>query len=123
MVDESTLKLSFLVASLFLVSLLSSWYRKDPLVNSTPVLSSHPIADRVASQLAIIPTVGFSDPILSYFTALRYIFNGPPMLKDGYQKVTVPITCLPLSEPDPIVKTRLIQDRHIPEVEGACIRS
>ena len=42
-------------------------------------------------QLAVIPTVGFSDPLLSYFSALRLIFNGLPMLKYGYEKVTLSV--------------------------------
>jgi hypothetical protein len=40
------------------------------------------------SQLTAIPTVGFSDPILSYFSALRFVFDGLPMLKYGYEKVS-----------------------------------
>jgi hypothetical protein len=67
MIDGSTLRLSLLVASLFVAPLLSSWCKKDPL-------------------LAVIPTVGFSDSILSYFTALCFVFDGPPMLKYGYEK-------------------------------------
>ncbi|KAI9465132.1 cytochrome P450 [Lactarius psammicola] len=38
------------------------------------------------SQLEAIPTVGFSDPILSYLSALRFNLDGLPMLKDGYEK-------------------------------------
>ncbi|KAI9464594.1 cytochrome P450 [Lactarius psammicola] len=67
MVDESTLRLSFLVASFFVVSLFASWYRRDPLLDA-------------------IPTVGFSDPLLSYFSALRFNLVGPSMLKHGYKK-------------------------------------
>ncbi|KAH9036363.1 cytochrome P450 [Lactarius pseudohatsudake] len=66
MVDESTLRLSFLAASFFVVSLFASWYRRDPLLNA-------------------IPTVGFSDPILSYYSALRFNINGLPMLQYGYE--------------------------------------
>jgi len=67
MVDDSTLRLSFIVASLFVVSLFASLYRRDPLLEA-------------------IPTVGFSDPILSYFSALRFVFDGLSMLKYGYEK-------------------------------------
>jgi len=50
------------------MSLFISWYLKgDPLLNA-------------------IPAVGFSDPILSYFSALRYNFDGVRMLKEGYEK-------------------------------------
>ena len=38
-------------------------------------------------QLDIIPTVGFSDPILSYFSALRFSVDGVRMLREGYKKV------------------------------------
>ncbi|KAH9072825.1 cytochrome P450 [Lactarius deliciosus] len=67
MVDESALRLSSLIASIFVVSLFASWYRRDPLLDA-------------------IPTVGFSDPILSYLSALRYKIYGPSMLKYGYEK-------------------------------------
>ena len=40
------------------------------------------------SQLEAIPTVGFSDPILSYFSALRFVFDGLSMLQYGYEKVS-----------------------------------
>ena len=45
------------------------------------------LIDLGRSQLDAIPTVGFSDPILSYFSALRLKLNGLPMLKYGYEKV------------------------------------
>ncbi|KAI0002413.1 cytochrome P450 [Russula compacta] len=68
MADESFLRSSFLAGILVLVSLLLSWYRKrDPLLDA-------------------IPTVGFSDPILSYFSAIRYTFDGIRVLKEGYEK-------------------------------------
>ncbi len=38
-------------------------------------------------QLNAIPTVGFSDPILSYFSAFQWNFDGDRMLKEGYEKV------------------------------------
>jgi hypothetical protein len=41
-----------------------------------------------AYQLDAIPTVGFRDPILSYFSALQYWFDGIRMLREGYKKVT-----------------------------------
>ncbi|KAI9434726.1 cytochrome P450 [Lactarius indigo] len=67
MLDESTIGLSFLAASLFVVSLFASWYRRDPLLEA-------------------IPTIGFSNPILSYFSALRFMFHALPTLKHGYEK-------------------------------------
>jgi hypothetical protein len=88
MVDESTLRLSFIVASFFLVSFFASWYRRDPLVSSTIGLPLSSLIDFGDSQLDAIPTVGFSDPILSYFSALRFVFDSLPMLKYGYEKVS-----------------------------------
>ena len=38
-------------------------------------------------QLDAIPTVGFSDPILLYFSALRFWFDGDRMLREGCEKV------------------------------------
>ncbi|KAH9954865.1 cytochrome P450 [Russula dissimulans] len=71
------LRVSFLAGSFVVVSLFISWYlRRDPLLDA-------------------IPTVGFSDPILSYFSALKFNFDGIRMLKEGYEKV-VP---LPLNLP------------------------
>jgi hypothetical protein len=67
MVDDSTLGLSFIVASFFVFSLFASWYRRDPF-------------------LAAIPTVGFSDPIISYFSALRFVFDGLPCSNMGMTK-------------------------------------
>ncbi|KAN0126092.1 Cytochrome P450 [Lactarius tabidus] len=67
MVDDSSLSPSFLVASSLVVLLFAYWYKKDPLLDA-------------------IPTVGFSDPILSYFSALRFISNGLTMLEHGYEK-------------------------------------
>jgi hypothetical protein len=67
MVDDSTFRLSSLAASFFVAYLFASWYRRDPLLDA-------------------IPTVGYSDPILSYFSALRFLLNGVPMLNYGYEK-------------------------------------
>ncbi|KAI9441475.1 cytochrome P450 [Lactarius indigo] len=64
MVDESILKLWFLAASFLVVFIFASWYRRDPL-------------------LEVIPTVGFSDPILSYFSALRSSLVAFPDLNMG----------------------------------------
>jgi cytochrome P450 len=67
MVDDSTFRLSSLAASFFVVYLFASWYRRDPLLDA-------------------IPTIGYSDPILSYFSALHFLLNGLPMLDSGYKK-------------------------------------
>src|SRR5258708_4757174 len=37
-------------------------------------------------QLDAIPTVGYADPILSYFSALQFYFDGIRMFKEGYEK-------------------------------------
>ncbi|KAN0118523.1 Cytochrome P450 [Russula decolorans] len=70
MLDDSTLKTSFLVGLLFIVSLYVSRYFN---------LTGHPMLDA-------IPTVGFSDPILSYLSAVKFTFHGVRMLKEGYEK-------------------------------------
>jgi hypothetical protein len=38
------------------------------------------------SDLENIPSIGYSGPITSYFTALRYLWDGPNMIQKGYQK-------------------------------------
>jgi hypothetical protein len=43
--------------------------------------------EHTCPQLNAIPTVGFSDPILSYFSALKLNFGGGHILKEGYEKV------------------------------------
>ncbi len=50
------------------------------------------------SQLNAIPTVGFSDPILSYFTALRFVFDSHSMLKYGYENLKVIASVLIIEE-------------------------
>ncbi|KAF8477701.1 cytochrome P450 [Russula ochroleuca] len=66
--DEFSLRVSFLMGFFVVLSLfVSRYFRRDPMLDA-------------------IPTVGFSDPILSYFSALRFIFDGVRMLKEGYQK-------------------------------------
>jgi cytochrome P450 len=68
MPDELSLKVSFLAGVLFVLCLfVSRYFRCDPMLDA-------------------IPTVGFSDPILSYFSALQFNFDGVRMLKEGYQK-------------------------------------
>lgn len=81
-----------------------------------------------AYQLDAIPTVGFPDPVLSYFSALRFSFDGIRMLREGYQKVTQHsfsymhpssnklMTCLLLD------KTRSIQDCQFSKMDGARFR-
>jgi len=71
MADDSILEISFLAGLLIFVSLLITWYRSWD------------------SQLNAIPTVGFSDPILSYLSAFRCnVLDGTPTIKEGYEKVS-----------------------------------
>jgi hypothetical protein len=65
------------------------------------VLFTLSLNNATLSQLDAIPTVGFSDPILSYFSALRFYFDGVRMFKDGYEKVI----CFSLDAPF-LVSTR-----------------
>ena len=106
MVDGSTLGLSFIAASFFVVSLFTSWYRRDPLVSPTPFGPSHPgLIDLGRSQLEAIPTVGFSHPILSYFSALRFVFRGISMLKYGYEKVSASVFIADFSCPELVLRS------------------
>ena len=79
-------------------------------------------------QIDAIPTVGFSDPILSYFSALRFMFDDVRMLKEGYKKVTtfpLAICTLPRTKLMTLLlidKTRLIQNCRFSEMDGARFR-
>jgi hypothetical protein len=57
-------------------------------------------------QLNAIPTVGFSDPILSYFSAVHFIFDGVRMLKEGYQKVIRLFSRAPFYQTDDVPTSR-----------------
>ena len=90
MSDEFILKVPFFTGVFVVVSLFVSWYfRGDPMVRPLPFLFSPSLNDvsLICFQLDAIPTVGFSDPILSYFSALKFNLYGVSMLKEGYQKV------------------------------------
>ncbi len=97
MLDDSVpvpIWVSFLVASFIAVSLfrVASLFKRDPLVSPIPFnLSLSLLINLGHSQLDAIPTVGFSDPILSYFTALRFVYDSHSMLKYGYEEVIVSV--------------------------------
>ena len=66
--------------------------------------------------------MGFSEPILSYFSAARFVFDGARILKEGYEKVLwlfqyafsrIELMILLLSD-----KTGSIQNCHFPQVDG-----
>jgi hypothetical protein len=76
--------------------------------------------------LDAIPTIGFSDPILSYLSALQFFFKSVSMLKEGYEKVTclaslyaLAIELITLLFSD---KTGSIQDRQISGMVGVGCR-
>jgi len=97
---------SFLVVSFLAVSLfqVASLFKRDPLVSPIPFsLSLSALINLDHFQLDAIPTVGFSDPILSYFTALRFVFGCIPMLKYGYEKVITFVLSFPLFPADAII--------------------
>jgi hypothetical protein len=125
MSDEFTLKASFLTGVLVVLSLfVCRYFWSDPIVRPFPSYLCYP--DNY--QLDAIPTVGFSDPILSYFSAIRFIFDGVSMLKEGYQKVIFPFSTNPpfvLSSITllPLDKTRSIQNCQISEMDGAGCRA
>ena len=93
---------------------------RSPLIQ--PVLN-----DITHFQLDAIPTVGFSDPIFSYLSAVQFIFDGVRMLKDGYEKVHYPfLLCFSLDQTDDppalLDKTRSIQNLQFSEMDGAGCR-
>lgn len=64
-----------------------------PPFSFTPYLNNVP-----RFQLSAIPTVGFSDPILSYLSAVQYTLDSDRILKNGYEKVI----CLSLYASSPV---------------------
>ncbi|KAI0261281.1 cytochrome P450 [Gloeopeniophorella convolvens] len=67
MVDESDFRALVLASIFSLLCLYNYWCRqKDALLER-------------------IPTVGYSDPLLSYISALRFVLDGGRMLKEGYE--------------------------------------
>ena len=103
MVDESTLRLSFLAALLFVVSLFASWYRRDPLVGVAPLGPSLPLLIAgltwvVLSLLLFLP----SDSLTRFFrTSPLFVSSSmaSPCSKMGMRKQTfLFIKCLRCSE-------------------------
>ena len=88
MPDDFTLKLSFLTAAVLgVVSLfLSRCFRSEVHLPFSLAVTLF-LNDLTHPQLNAIPTIGLSDPILSYFSALQFNFDGVRMLKEGYEKV------------------------------------
>jgi len=80
------------------------------------------LVEHTCSQLDAIPTVGFSDPILSYFSALKLNFDGVRMLQEGYEKVILNHPHQSSHKTDGVHifldKTRSIQSCHLSEVVG-----
>jgi hypothetical protein len=88
MLDVYTSNVSLLAIFLVVVSLLISWYvRGDPMVRPFSSYLYHSFTMLHRFQLDAIPTIGFSDPILSYLSSFQFYFNGIPMLEEGYKKV------------------------------------
>ena len=88
--DESTpsLRMSFLNVFLVVLPLFIVWYfRRDPMVRPPFLYMISESLNVTCFQLDAIPTVGFHDPILSYFSALQFTFDGTRMLREGYNKV------------------------------------
>ncbi len=100
MLDDITLNVSYLAGFLVIISLFRYFTLKgDPMVSVLPFLFTLFLNDVMRFQLDAIPTVGFSDPILSYLSAIRFLFDCDRMLKDGYRKVILPLTiCRPFSD-------------------------
>ena len=101
MLDDYTLNVSFLGAFLVLVPFLFvGWHfclSIDPAVRALPFLFMLYLNNVTRFQLDAIPTVGFSDPILSYWTAFLFYLDCVPMLEEGYEKVICLTPCVPSS--------------------------
>jgi hypothetical protein len=87
MTDEFTLKLSFLAGALVLSFFFRLYFRRDPIVGPFHLSFTLYLNDVTCFQLDAIPTIGFSDPILSYLSAVKYNYDGVRMLRDGYENV------------------------------------
>ena len=87
MTDEFTLKLSYLAGALVLFFFARLYFRRDPMVRPFRFSFTPYLNDATCFQLDAIPTVGFSDPILSYLSAVQFNYDGVRMLRDGYEKV------------------------------------
>lgn len=122
--DEFTLRVSSLLG-FFVVFILffRRYIRRDPMVRALAVSFSLFLNNDTRFQLDAIPTVGFSDPIFSYLSALQFNFDGARMLKDGYRKVIGFSLYAPFlvsnDDPLPLDKTRSIQNCKFSEMDGS----
>ena len=108
MLEGLTLDALFFAGFLVVVSLFLSGYFNlmgDPGVRRFPSYFNAVPKQCCIFQLNAIPTAGFSDPILSYFSAAQFTFDGIRMLKEGYEKVI----CLSLMGPFSIELTMLLR--------------
>jgi|SRR6266403_1677053 len=89
MLDDYTSKVSSLAGFLVVVFFFVNQYsRRNSMVRLSLSISCMPNLNHVIPfQLDAIPTVGFSDPILSHLSALRFYFSSTLMLKEGCEKV------------------------------------
>jgi hypothetical protein len=90
MLDDSTLNVSLLGGFLvLLVVFFVSRYilNNDRGVRASPSYLRHNLNNHPRLQLNAIPTIGFSIPILTYLSAVRFIFDAVRMLDEGYKKV------------------------------------
>src|SRR6266849_6450248 len=86
MLDDSTLNVSLLGGFLVLVVFFVGW-NNDRGVRTSPSYIRHNLNNHPRLQLNAIPTIGFSIPILTYLSAVRFTFDGVRMLDEGYKKV------------------------------------
>lgn len=126
--DELTLRVAYLLGFFVAFFLFFRRYiRRDPMVSALAVLFVLSLNNVTRFQLDAIPTVGFSDPILSYFSALQFNFDGARMLKDGYRKVMAfhymrPFLCRTMT-PLHLDKARSIQNCKFSEMDGSRCRA
>ncbi|KAI0050551.1 cytochrome P450 [Auriscalpium vulgare] len=94
MPTEHSLPTPAAVAIIVLLLLVARWYRaRDPL-------------------LLAIPTVGYSAPLLSYISAIRYLFRSKEILDEGYAKYKPGVFKIPMLNHWEVIATgpQLIED-------------
>ena len=82
--------------------------------------------DLTRFKLDAIPTVGLSGPILSYLSAIQFIFDDIRMLKDGYEKVvylSLYVLLYLTDDSAALDKAGFIQNRHFSKMDGAGCRA
>ena len=82
------LDLTFCASVLAAVFLTIQWYQnRGPNVRVCIPFHQSIALVHSSAQLDAIPTIGYSNSLLSYITAVRYLFDGRKLTQEGYDKV------------------------------------